>query len=226
MHHILRICKHKKVLQLKIIALYWRYINTTEGNNMKLQPGDYVSTQGMTEKQYHAIAKRFIEAGAHPNEHCSYKDPLSDWIFIGWMHGCGFAHWNNPDEFCIPNRLLTIDQILSDQPEWDGTGLPPVGAVVEYALNGSDSWFKCEIISHDRLVIQCPHLENECCDGLQVIRDEKNIRFRPIRSDRDKAIDDLVSVMVDHYADPKGAEKYIRLASKLYDAGYRKQADQ
>lgn len=183
---------------------------------MKLQPGDYVSTKGMTEEQYHAIARRFIEAGAENHEYPASKP--KDWDNFGWQHNYGLAHWDTVSKFGGPNRLLTIDQILSDSPEWDGKGLPPVGAVVECLCPESKVWVKCDIIGpYGDYVVGAP-------SGGGFYGFDAN-ELRPIRSDRDKAIDELVAVIIDHYGNPKGGEGYIKLASSIYDAGYRKQQE-
>ena len=46
--------------------------------------------------------------------------------------------------------------------------------------------------------------------------------FRPLRTEREKAIDEMVYEFIDHHGDPKGSERYLKMATKLYDAGYRK----
>jgi len=47
--------------------------------------------------------------------------------------------------------------------------------------------------------------------------------FRPLRTEREKTIDEMVHEFIVHYGDPKGGERYLGIAKKLYDAGYRKQ---
>lgn len=47
----------------------------------------------------------------------------------------------------------------------------------------------------------------------------------PAKSERDWAIDEIVSEFIDHYGDPKGGERYIGIAAKLYEAGYRKEVN-
>lgn len=44
--------------------------------------------------------------------------------------------------------------------------------------------------------------------------------FRPVRNEREKAIDDLVYVFINHYGNPKGSESYINIATAIYDAGW------
>lgn len=93
---------------------------------IKLQPGDYVSTEGMTEEQYHAVCKAFMDAGAESGE---YGKPISDWGYIGWaipaytnsnITQSGIFRFSKAshDGYFKRIRLLTINQILcSDNTE-------------------------------------------------------------------------------------------------------------
>lgn len=60
-------------------------------------------------------------------------------------------------------------------------------------------------------------------DGLRVAASRMPSDFRPIRTEREKAIDEMVYEFINHYGDPKGGERYLPIAAKLYDAGYRKE---
>lgn len=77
-------------------------------------------------------------------------------------------------------------------PEWDGEGLPPVGCECEYQLRKAGPWFRCEMISHNRMVIRCPHLASDSDSGLQVV-DDLRVMFRPIRTQAERDRDDLIS---------------------------------
>ena len=48
-------------------------------------------------------------------------------------------------------------------------------------------------------------------------------RFSPLRTEREKAIDEMVCEFIDHHGNPKVGERYLGIAAKLYDAGYRKE---
>lgn len=83
---------------------------------IKLQPGDYVSTEGMTEEQYHAVCKAFIEAGARDGE--SKKiNYFHDRVCLYLMyHPRVGVYWSSSSREL--KRELTIDQILgSDNTE-------------------------------------------------------------------------------------------------------------
>lgn len=79
---------------------------------MNLQPGDYVSNEGMTEEQYHAVCKAFIDAGAEKGEYGRYTKDIGShvgWSYHGLFHGYALGHtcWNGAF-----TRELTIQQIL------------------------------------------------------------------------------------------------------------------
>ena len=62
--------------------------------------------------------------------------------------------------------------------------LPPVGTQCEYTLTGN-SWYKCSIVSHNNLVIACPHIAeiDDNGNGLQVVHPDA-VSFRPLNWDR------------------------------------------
>lgn len=96
--------------------------------------------------------------------------------------------------------------------------LPPVGEVCEAYIDYPPQWVETEIVAHkDGFAIGWCKSVMKGCHG------DKSHEFRPLRPGRDKAIDEMVCVFIDHYGDPKGGEYYIRIATKLYDAGYRKE---
>lgn len=103
--------------------------------------------------------------------------------------------------------------------DWHKNGeLPPVGEVCEAFVYEDDSWSEVEIIAHkDGIAIGWSSIDQLTHQS----RNEKS--FRPLRTERDKAIDEMVCEFIDHYGDPKGGERYLGIAAKLYDAGYRKE---
>jgi len=101
--------------------------------------------------------------------------------------------------------------------------LPPVGVECEYTLGTGAPWYQCEIkyvIRDDGVVMKRIPCGSEQYCGLH---HKHPVSFRPIRTERDKAIDEMVCEFIDHYGDPKGAERYICIATKLYDSGYRRE---
>lgn len=82
---------------------------------MKLQPGDYVSTEGMSEAQYHAVCKAFIDAGAADSD---FVDTSPNVSYIVWDGGSNQVKFSGYAGFWVTKRKLTIDQILgSDNTE-------------------------------------------------------------------------------------------------------------
>ncbi|MCZ9287065.1 hypothetical protein OM258_18090 [Escherichia albertii] len=110
---------------------------------------------------------------------------------------------------------------VNEKQQWDGEGLPPVGTVCEWLASVDHDWVKVTVLGrHGDDIWLKPD------DGTQsfIVGDAEN--FRPIPNEREKAIDDLVYVLISHYGDSKGSESYIKLASAMYNAGWRNYNEQ
>lgn len=91
-------------------------------SKVTLKPGDYVRTEGMTEDQYHAVAKAFMAAGAGKDEY-PCRPGLRVYSLFGWSENntdVGLCHWRSPWKFGSSYRELTLDQILGTEPDADG----------------------------------------------------------------------------------------------------------
>lgn len=147
-------------------------------------------------------------------------------------HGCGFnnddlvfLYRDDNDDYpvmerqrdgmryvCDIGRLERIEQ----EPQWNGEGLPPVGTVCEFKRYISVKWLPgvLSYISDYTAVITL----HECDDSgrREEVGHPLAFEFRPIRTEREKAIDEMMKV-VNHGLSSK------ELVARLYDAGYRKQ---
>jgi len=84
-----------------------------DGSAVTLQPGDYIATEGLSEDDYHTVARAFMAAGADENEY-DKDDIMPDrWDLFGWNGDDGLAHWDSPNSFEGSPRQLTLTQILS-----------------------------------------------------------------------------------------------------------------
>lgn len=84
-----------------------------DDSHITLRPGDYVSTKGMSEAEYHAVAEAFITAGAgrgeYPETLYAEDDMGDDWA-CGWLsEDDGFWHGIYR---CFEGHQLTIAQVL------------------------------------------------------------------------------------------------------------------
>lgn len=87
-------------------------VGSAREESINLQPGDYVSTEGMTEDQYHAVAKAFIAAGASEREYPQWTFAKDAYLnAFGW-DGSGLFH-HDVEGVCGFKRKLTIAQVLS-----------------------------------------------------------------------------------------------------------------
>ena len=105
--------------------------------------------------------------------------------------------------------------------DWHKNGeLPPVGEVCLYVVSERLS-VEVEITAHAKLGICFVQVGQSGESYVSKVAELH--RFRPLRTERDKAIDEMVCEFIDHHGDPKGGERYLGIAAKLYDAGYRKE---
>ena len=121
---------------------------------------------------------------------------------------------------------VTVDKtgswqnILTPRPfEWRGPqdGLPPVGMEVDCYRSGSD-WLRGTVVAH----VQRAHRKRAIFQGdIGQWWSGAEGNFRPIQSDRDKAIKEMTGEII--Y--PIGHEEtVIKVCLQLYDAGYRKES--
>ena len=97
--------------------------------------------------------------------------------------------------------------------DWHKNGeLPPVGEVCEAYVGRPPKWIETEIVAHKGgfFIGWCNRLMKACqgnwVDGL-----------RPLRTEREKAIDEMVVCLAERWANCE------ELAAHLYDAGYRRE---
>lgn len=86
-----------------------------------------------------------------------------------------------------------LEKLLRGE-QWDGTGLPPVGTECEYE-DSNGRWVHVEIMYLSRWVIVMRSKENNIGNGVDIAKDlvmDKLCRFRPLRTERDKAIEQII----------------------------------
>lgn len=88
-----------------------------------------------------------------------------------------------------------LEKLLRGE-QWDGTGLPPVGTECEYEDN-TGKWIHVEVVYKSDWVIVIRGKENNLGNGVEIAKDlvmDKLCRFRPLRTERDKTIDQMIKV--------------------------------
>lgn len=137
----------------------------------------------------------------------------------------GFPLPQCDDGWCeSKHSVLYTNEVTREQYEaalkqsvWDGTDAPPVGVECEYTLTGR-TWFKCKVemyVGSQGVVMSCDVFE-----GIQYVhkQDYPDLAFRPIRSERDEALEQMRKVVTNY-----NKTDVIHAIEQLYDAGYRKQ---
>ena len=101
---------------------------------------------------------------------------------------------------------------------WHERGeLPPVGVVCLGHITSEDKWVETEVVAHrDGYVLGWCSAEKCGYHG------NENSDFRPLRTEPEKAIDEMVSVILDYDGYMITSATAELVARQLYDAGYRK----
>ena len=134
---------------------------------------------------------------------------------------CSFATLNKQVRK-IANKLKPAKQALADAinqnggrvegGDWHKNGeLPPVGEVCEAYIDYPPQWIETEIVAHkDGFAIGWCKSVMKGCHG------DKAHEFRPLRTEREKAIDEMVSLV-------EPLATYREFAGAIYDAGMYKE---
>lgn len=135
---------------------------------------------------------------------------------------CSFATLNKQVRK-IANKLKPAKQSLADAinrsggwvegGDWHKSGeLPPVGEVCEAYIDYPPQWVETEIVAHkDGFAIGWCNSVMKGCHG------DKAHEFRPLRTEREKAIDEMVDCLGSRWANCEA------IAAHLYENGYRKE---
>ena len=122
-----------------------------------------------------------------------------------------------------PKCLKIIESRPVKQP-WNGEGLPPVGVEVEL-IYPQGQWLKVVVLYYDDAITLIKRTTGT--NKYRIINHINSAEFRPIRTEEEKAIDDMSKILAMHEtkiielaSDPK---MFTGLAKSLYKSGYRKQ---
>ena len=195
---------------------------------LKLMPGDYVSSFGITLQQYEEIGNRFIEDGCPRLEFPMVHElgGVQDQKWFGWSQKYnGFYHACSE---AFDGRLLTYSEIMElAEPEastdWHERGeLPPIGYECEF-IGFTDRCTENEKQAKGQIVQIACHFDAQGCkvagfiyrlrNGEILISQARADRFSAIKTDRQKAIEKALEFFDIETTDFLG---------KLYDAGLLK----
>lgn len=170
----------------------------------------------------------------HLNERADHRGQLFGWTEEKFTQAeyCNTA-WVTRAEWQAAVEALKAEKAAELRPteravEWDGVGLPPVGAEIEALLQGIGSttyfWQRAKVVH-----VALPESGGEILVfSLETTRPAWVDEFRPIRTqeqiateEREKAITDIAVIMGKDPDRPSIRER----AAIIYDAGYRKQVE-
>lgn len=125
--------------------------------------------------------------------------------------------WDNSKHSPLYTNEVTREQYEAalKQSIWDGTGLPPVGVECEGKQFAQLNWTKFKVVA-----VENGHVFGFWNDHVSVGLNSKLWQFRPIRSKRDEAIEQMLKVVTNY-----NKTDVIHAIEQLYDAGYRKLSD-
>lgn len=132
--------------------------------------------------------------------------------------------WNFPQDhdFCTDElasdhttAIVTREQYAATG--WGGVGLPQIGVECEWQDKNTGQWQPVKIVYASEWVTVIREINEEKGDDLVEIAlenygDDARLKFRPLRTEAERAIDEMVRL--------SGVS--IGAAKILYDAGYRK----
>lgn len=101
---------------------------------------------------------------------------------------------------------------------WNGKGLPEVGSECEYEYTTDGEFWKCRIMGYNGNKVAFTRDDHSNSIFVSTI---KEANFRPIKSDRDKAVDEMAEIWKVAMANNKGLAEFF---SAIYDAGFKKQS--
>jgi hypothetical protein len=151
----------------------------------------------------------------------------------GWTHEGGYAWMSGNCGEVLGNWCDTLERrpaesVAATQPhgdgdDWFGRGdLPPVGVWCEAFCDGAGPE-KCKIIAYHKqqIAVQWTQFNNGCLD----IVDMPGWKFRPIQTERQRTIADMVDIMIGTPVNDKltATERLTAVASAIYDKFISKQ---
>jgi hypothetical protein len=109
--------------------------------------------------------------------------------------------------------LIPVEELMAQPPEWDGEGLPPVGTVCR--IRAGDWAYSSVRITYMGSGVFCYEV-----NGTEYTGSWDDATFYPIKTEREKAIDDIKSLITKSCGLTEHRIQII--ATALFDAGYRK----
>lgn len=134
--------------------------------------------------------------------------------------------FNEPNKHAIP----LPEQTMPSKAEWDGKGLPPVGASCEFIHPGITHWEMGEVIYHlnGKIVLNSNKIIWEETHGIAVIAIDSELKFRPLKTAEEKKREAFVNLVrkelfkIEEILDFVGDRnlKENSIAKVLFDAGF------
>lgn len=113
----------------------------------------------------------------------------------------------SPEEGHVTREQYEVALAATQQPVWNGEGLPPVGCVCEGKQRGQINWTKFTVVA-----IANDHVFGFWNDNVAVGLSPKMWEFRPIRSEADKKRDEIYLALAYYTNQADAADIYDAIA--------------
>jgi hypothetical protein len=158
-----------------------------------------------------------------------YAKDFGRWVYFDAEEGnWGRGVWRLSERLSdrvVVSDLIPVEELMAQEidgpvsddgpqpPEWNGEGLPPVGTVCRLTIG---EWVHRNArITYTGNGVFCYEVS-----GTEYTGSVRDANFRPIKSEREKAIDDIKSLITKSCGLTEHRIQII--ATALFDAGYRK----
>ena len=163
----------------------------------------------VTKQQQLEFAAKHIEKWKSGYDYAVVEETTDGHLYIRWPSICTSG--------VTKKEWQQERDKMSSKPEvdnsWHERGeLPPVGCECEVFVSDENKWMHFEVIA-----IRDGHVLGWCRESSCGFQSNKKYEFRPLRTEREKAIDEMANLIAKSVF---GSAKCQ--AEKLYDAGYRK----
>lgn len=210
------------------------YVCIDKGMNI-LESSEYICTIS----EFNTYAEQWLKEAYMHNAALDFEfEPNKVAFSSGRFLWLGYNYFGSDDDLLKDGKFVNvckmqefIDYCNSNKPceevkpEWDGEGLPPIGASVEFSRRASRIATGVTSKWNDGDTIKIIALESVCDSLLPVAWHSKSETassvtldcIQPIKSPRDKAVEEM-----QRDCKQGGNKLVIGLCRELYDAGYRK----
>ena len=164
----------------------------------------------ITKQQQLEFAAKHIEKWKSGYDFAVVEETIDGHLYIRWPSICtsGITKKDWQQERDKMSSKPEVDSSWHERGEF-----PPAGCECEVFVNVENKWMHFEVIA-----IRDGHILGWCRESSCGFQSNKKSEFRPLRTEREKAIDEIAALVRDGLVSHEMAKE---LAVKVYDAGLK-----